>query len=95
MEHAASSNSDKKFQEFVRETYRELVQNIPKTAFLLGFSPEERVEGLTVEERLNGLSPEERLRGLSIEELVRALPPETLEVLFRIIKANASSPQPQ
>jgi hypothetical protein len=48
----------------------------------------------TIDEMLKDLPPEERLKGLSAQDVVRALPPETLEELKRIIKANGPSPNP-
>jgi hypothetical protein len=48
---------------------------------------------LPAEERLKGLPAEERLKGLSAEELARALPPETLQALARLLKANGHSPE--
>ena len=37
---------------------------------------------------------EERLKGVSAEEMVRALPPETLEALARLLKANGRTAEP-
>jgi hypothetical protein len=37
---------------------------------------------------------EERVKGVSAEELVRALPPETLQALARLLKANGHSAEP-
>src|SRR5262249_2998555 len=45
----------------------------------------------SVAELLKTLPAEERLKGLSAEEVVRALPPETLEALARLLKANGHS----
>ena len=42
-------------------------------------------------EILKTLPPEERLKGLSAEEVVRALPPDTLQALARLLKANGHS----
>lgn len=40
------------------------------------------------------MTVEERLKGLSAEEIVHGLPPETLEALARLLKANGQSPKP-
>ena len=49
---------------------------------------------LPAEERLKGLAAEERLQGLSAEEVARALPPETLQALARLLRANGHSAEP-
>lgn len=43
---------------------------------------------------LESLPVEERLKGLSAEEVIRGLPPETLEALARLLKANGPSSKP-
>ncbi len=56
---------------------------------------DEMLASLPAEERLKGLAAEERLKGLTADEVVRALSPEVREALFRQIKTNGSSGQPQ
>ena len=48
----------------------------------------------SLDKLLASLPPEERLKGLSAEEVARALPPETLQALARLLKANGHSAAP-
>lgn len=49
----------------------------------------------SLDELRASLSVEERLKGLSAEQIVHGLPPETLEELARLLKANGQSSKPQ
>jgi hypothetical protein len=48
----------------------------------------------TIDKLLASLPPEERLKGLSAEEVARGLPPETLQALSRLLKANGHTAEP-
>lgn len=48
----------------------------------------------SLDKLLASLPAEERLKGLSAEEVARALPPETLQALARLLKANGHSADP-
>lgn len=43
------------------------------------------------EKFVKSLTLDERLKGLSAQDVARALPPETLEALARLLKANGHS----
>ncbi len=64
--------------EFVQETIKELLEELPPQKRLAGLTPEERLEGLSPEERLKGMSPEERLKGMSPRQRLAGLSPEVL-----------------
>ncbi len=48
----------------------------------------------SLDKLLASLPPEQRLKGLTAEELARALPPETLQALARLLKANGQTADP-
>ena len=47
----------------------------------------------SIDELLESLPPEQRLKGLTAQEVARALPPDTLQALARLLKANGHAEQ--